>query len=112
MRSIVVKKYKGDRALERGLNSMQQRGYEIQDQSTRKALYSATAGVFTRKQIHTVTFHRQQDAAVLSPAGQREDTVMAPSAEKHWWQEPTVRDVLQGRAERRANREQGASNHV
>jgi hypothetical protein len=120
-RSIIVKKYKGDRRLARGLRRMARRGYEVQSQSTRKALFSAAAGVFTHKQIHTVTFRRQEvvaaaivsppsggdfvAAAVVSPPGGG-DFVRTPSTSKHWFQETTMRDVLQGRAERQANREQ------
>jgi hypothetical protein len=53
---VVVKKFKGERALARGIEEMTRLGYEVQNQASRKALYSATAGVLTRKQIHTVTF--------------------------------------------------------
>ena len=60
MRNIVVKKFKGDRALERGLNDMARQGYVVDQQASRKALYSAATGVFTRKQIHTVTFRKQE----------------------------------------------------
>jgi hypothetical protein len=105
---IVVKKFKGDRALERGLNRMAERGYEVQSQATRKAAYSAVTGVFTRKQIHTVTFRRQPPSAVPAVAQDAQQGVAQapPSTTKRWFQEATMRDVLQGRAERRANREQ------
>ena len=62
MRNIVVKKFKGDRALERGLNDMAKQGYVVDQQASRKALYSAATGVFTRKQIHTVTFRQQEQS--------------------------------------------------
>ncbi len=55
-KGVVVKKYKGDAALEKGLAVMDRLGYTVQNQSTRKAAFSAAAGVFTQKQIHTVTF--------------------------------------------------------
>lgn len=89
---IVVKKYKGEAALQRGLTLMDRRGYDVDQQASRKALYALTTGIFTRKQIHTVTFRL------------RDDHVRAPSKKKHWWQEPTMRDVIEGRAERRENR--------
>jgi hypothetical protein len=60
VRNIVVKKFTGDRALERGLNGMAKQGYVVDQQASRKALYSAATGVFTRKQIHTVTFRKQE----------------------------------------------------
>jgi hypothetical protein len=55
----VVKKYKGEKELEKGLTAMAARGYVPQNQASRKAAYSAAAGVFTRKQIHTVTFAKE-----------------------------------------------------
>jgi hypothetical protein len=62
VRNIVVKKFKGDRALERGLNGMAKQGYVVDQQASRKAVYSATGGLFTRKQIHTVTFRKQENS--------------------------------------------------
>jgi hypothetical protein len=59
-KTVVVKRYKGDMQLQRGLRTMEKRGYQVENQATRKAAFSATAGIFTRKQIHTVTFRRQR----------------------------------------------------
>jgi hypothetical protein len=71
MRHIVVKKFKGDRALERGLNDMAKQGYVVDQQASRKALYSAATGVFTRKQIHTVTFRKQERSQRSKAEGAR-----------------------------------------
>ncbi len=67
MRDIVVKKFKGDRALQHGLNDMARKGYVVDQQASRKAMYSPMTGVFTKKQIHTVTF-RKQGTAPTAPA--------------------------------------------
>lgn len=68
MRDIVVKKYKGESALQRGLNDMAKNGYVVDQQASRKAMYSLATGVFTRKQIHTVTFRKNATvAAAASP---------------------------------------------
>lgn len=55
---VVVKKYKGEHALESGIEHMAKRGYAVQSQGSRKKLFSITTGFFTRKQIHTVVFVR------------------------------------------------------
>jgi hypothetical protein len=55
----VVKKYKGEKELEQGLTLMATLGYVTQNQASRKAMYSAAAGILTRKQIHTVTFVKE-----------------------------------------------------
>jgi len=60
-KKIVVKKYNGERELERGLNAMARKGYLAQNQASRKAAYSVAAGLFTRKQIHTVTFVKTEE---------------------------------------------------
>lgn len=57
---VKVCKYKGDRALQRGLQKMGGKGWTVQNQSSRKAMYSLLGGLFTRKQIHTVTFVRDE----------------------------------------------------
>jgi hypothetical protein len=54
--SVKVEKYKGERALEHGIEKMTGKGWTVQNQNSRKAMYSLATGVFTRKQIHTVTF--------------------------------------------------------
>jgi hypothetical protein len=56
--SVKVVKYKGERKLERGLAKMQAEGWTVQSRSTRKAWWSWLAGIFTRKQIHTITYER------------------------------------------------------
>lgn len=71
MRNIVVKKFKGDRALERGLNDMAKQGFVVDQQASRKALYSAATGVFTRKQIHTGTFRKQEHSQQGAAEGKR-----------------------------------------
>jgi hypothetical protein len=60
MSTTKVKKYRGDRAMRRGVEHMARKGYTVQTQASRKAWFSLLAGVFTRKQIHTVTFIRTQ----------------------------------------------------
>jgi hypothetical protein len=57
---VKVKKFKGDRAAARGIEKMLADGWAIQSQSTRKAAFSLLTGVFTRKQIHTVTFQKER----------------------------------------------------
>jgi len=54
-----IVKYKGDRAASRGIEKMGANGWTVQTHNTRKAMFSLLAGVFTRKQIHTVTFVKQ-----------------------------------------------------
>lgn len=51
-----VKKYKGDRALQRGLNQMAKAGWEVQDRTARKKVWNWKTGIFTNQQIHSVTF--------------------------------------------------------
>jgi hypothetical protein len=57
-KQTVVKTYKGERALERGIAAMRREGYEPDQASSRKVLWSPVTGVFTRKQKHTVIFNR------------------------------------------------------
>lgn len=54
--TIMVRRYKGDKAVETASKELIQDGWHIQGMTTRKAMYSALTGVFTRKQIHTVTW--------------------------------------------------------
>ena len=42
--------------LEETFEKMLKQGWQLQNQDSRKALYSLTTGIFTRKQIHTITF--------------------------------------------------------
>jgi hypothetical protein len=60
----VIKKYKGEKAAQRGIAEMERMGYEVDQMNTRKAMYSAATGVFTRKQIHTVVFKKTGSADV------------------------------------------------
>lgn len=47
---------KGDRQAAQTIEKMEKKGYRLENQSTRKAAFSLLTGVFTRKQIHTLTF--------------------------------------------------------
>lgn len=58
--AVKVRKYKGERNLQRGLRKMTAQGWRVENQATRKAAFSFLTGFFTRKQIHTVTFVRDQ----------------------------------------------------
>jgi hypothetical protein len=53
---VKVEKYKGEKALEQGIAKMLVPGWQIQNQAQRKQAYSLATGVFTKKQIHTVTY--------------------------------------------------------
>lgn len=53
---VKVRKFKGEQQLARGIERMAKTGWTVQGQSSRKKVYSLTTGIFTRKQIHTVTF--------------------------------------------------------
>lgn len=57
--AITVRRYKGERRLARGLSAMQAEGWSVESHNTRKAWWSWVTGVFTRKQVHTVTFSRE-----------------------------------------------------
>lgn len=52
----IVRTVKGDHAAVRLINQMEERGYVLDNQSSRKVLWSPVTGVFTRKQKHTLTF--------------------------------------------------------
>lgn len=56
---VKVEKYEGERDLERGLQRYLSDGWTVQSKSTRKKAWSPLTGVFTRKQIHTVTFVKE-----------------------------------------------------
>lgn len=58
MAKVKVQKFKGDRSAAKGIAKMTAKGWTVQSQSTRKAVFSLATGIFTRKQIHTVTFVR------------------------------------------------------
>ena len=51
-------RFKGNKDAQRGIEKMLAAGWTIEDQASRKAVYSLAAGLFTRKQIHTITFTR------------------------------------------------------
>lgn len=53
---VKVEKYKGEKELQQGLAKMLSAGWTLQTQATRKQAYSLMTGVFTKKQVHTVTF--------------------------------------------------------
>lgn len=59
MARTIVKKYKGERRLQRGMRMMAVRGYEVQSHTTRKRAFRLLTGLFTRQQIHTVTFTKR-----------------------------------------------------
>lgn len=59
MSAVAVKKYRGDRRYRRGLEQMTRAGWRVEAHTARKAMFSLLAGIFTRKQIHTVTFVRE-----------------------------------------------------
>jgi hypothetical protein len=63
MANQVIKKYKGEKAVQRGIAEMERKGYEVDQMASRKALYSVATGVFTPKQIHTVVFRKTSSAA-------------------------------------------------
>ena len=67
MSEVKVKKYKGERDLRRGLEKMTGDGWTVQSQSSRKKVFSLLTGIFTRKQIHTVTFVRSEQDAGEQP---------------------------------------------
>lgn len=54
--SVVVKTVKGERAAEREIRRMLERGYQLETHGSRKVVWSPLTGVFTRKQKHTLTF--------------------------------------------------------
>ena len=55
---VEIRTYKGERRAQRDMERMLALGYRVQDHNIRKARYGLLAGVFTRKQIHTVTYVR------------------------------------------------------
>ena len=46
----------GDHALQRGLHTMERRGWTAEHVTTRTKKWSLLTGIFTRKPIHTVTY--------------------------------------------------------
>jgi len=69
---VKVRKFKGERKLERGLRQMGRDGWTVQSQQSRKAWWSWLTGVFTRKQIHTVTFVRDDSVETPMAAAPKE----------------------------------------
>jgi len=58
-RKVKVLRFKGNMAAQRRINHMLSKGWEIQDQSSRKQVWSPVTGLFTRRQVHTVTFVKE-----------------------------------------------------
>jgi hypothetical protein len=56
MSNQIIKKYKGERATQRGIAEMARQGYEVDQMASRKAMYSLATGLFTHKQINTIVF--------------------------------------------------------
>jgi hypothetical protein len=56
---VKVIKYKGNKAAQKGIEKMLNQGWQLQDQATRKQVFSLATGIFTRKQIHNITFIRE-----------------------------------------------------
>lgn len=54
-----VQRYKGEHELNRGLKSMARKGWIVQDRTSRKKAFSLLTGLFTRQQIHTVTYVKE-----------------------------------------------------
>jgi hypothetical protein len=62
-KGVVMVTVKGEKEAASLIEAMMGYGYEIQNQDTRKVMFSLATGVFTRKQKHTFTFVKRQDAA-------------------------------------------------
>ncbi len=58
---VKVEKYKGEQELEQGITKMLAQGWTIQNQSSRKQAYSLLTGIFTKTQLHTVTYVKELD---------------------------------------------------
>jgi hypothetical protein len=56
--NVRIVKVTGDQDAANTISQWISQGWQVQSHTTRKASYSAMAGVFTRKQIHTITFVR------------------------------------------------------
>jgi hypothetical protein len=56
---VWVKKYRGYRTFQKDATKMYADGWGIVGQSSRKQMYSLMAGLFTRKQISTVTWEKE-----------------------------------------------------
>jgi hypothetical protein len=65
---VIVRRFKGEQALQRGINGLAKKGYVVQNQTSRKKAFSVMTGVFTRQQIHTVTFTKPEPGAVADEA--------------------------------------------
>ncbi len=65
-KKVLVKRYKGDNAAQRGIEKMLNAGWEIEGQSGRKQAWSPVTGVFTRKQVHTITFVKDVEVKPLT----------------------------------------------
>jgi hypothetical protein len=78
---VRVERYNGDKALERGLQRMKAKGWSVQSVNTRKAAFSAMTGVFTRKQVHTVTFAKGAADALTDHFWNNKDEILAKVTE-------------------------------
>jgi predicted membrane GTPase involved in stress response len=77
MKQTVVKTYRGERALERGIENMRRQGYEVDQANPRKVVWSPVTGVFTRKQKHTIVFRRSAAAAAATARAAARATAVA-----------------------------------
>lgn len=57
---VKVMKFKGDRAAARGIERMLSQGWQLENQSARKAVYSATAGLLTRNRSGKYPFRTRR----------------------------------------------------
>jgi hypothetical protein len=64
---VQIKRYKGENAFRRDAEKMYAAGWTIVGQSSRKQMYSLMTGVFTRKQISTVTWTKSPAAPGSAP---------------------------------------------
>ena len=62
-----IVRVKGDRKAQRILSRYADRGWVVQSHTTRKALFSLGLGLFTRAQIHTITFTKAEAAVAATP---------------------------------------------
>jgi len=65
---VKVQKYKGERALQRGVQKMLDDGWTVQTQQSRKRIWRPTTGIFTKQQVHTVTFVKPDPGEELPEA--------------------------------------------
>ena len=56
---VVVRRVPYDAVAAKEIEKYQRQGYELTSHNTRKAAWSPLTGLFTSKQIHTLTFTKQ-----------------------------------------------------